>query len=83
MTDSFSVRPHKLLTAEEKKARDAARRTDAVQAMLEHEAAQRAFDQNRQRLKAERLAREAALVHEKKCTSSADSMLKDTRTSKR
>ncbi|HLZ02282.1 MAG TPA: hypothetical protein VKR55_09035 [Bradyrhizobium sp.] len=47
------------LTSEERKARDAARRADAEQAMREHEAAQRAFHENRKRLKAERLAREA------------------------
>ena len=47
-------------TPEERKARDAARRADAEQAMREHEAAQRAFHQNRERLKSERLAREAA-----------------------
>jgi hypothetical protein len=59
MNNDFSVRPPKWRTREEKKARDAARQTDAVQAMLEHEAAQRAFHQNRERLRAERLAREA------------------------
>jgi hypothetical protein len=59
MTDEYSVRPPRTLTPEERKARDAARRADAEQAMREHEAAQRAFYQNRERLKAERLAREA------------------------
>jgi len=59
MTDDFSVRPPRTLTPEERKARDAARRADAEQAMREHEAAQKAFHQNRERLKAERLAREA------------------------
>jgi hypothetical protein len=59
MTDDYSVRPPRTLTSEERKARDAARRADAEQAMREHEAAQKAFYQNRERLKAERLAREA------------------------
>jgi hypothetical protein len=40
-------------------ARNAERRADAEQAMREHEAAQKAFHENRKRLKAERLAREA------------------------
>jgi hypothetical protein len=59
MSDDFSVRPTRVLTSEEKRARDAARRADAEQAMLEHAEAQRAFHLNRERLKAERLAREA------------------------
>jgi hypothetical protein len=63
MTD-FSVRPPKSLTPEEKRARDAARRADAAQAMLEYEAAQIAFRLNRERLKAERLARKADLARE-------------------
>jgi hypothetical protein len=66
MTDEFSVRPHKFLTREEKKAREAARRADAAQAMLEYEATQKTFHQNRERLKAERLAREAAFAQEEK-----------------
>jgi hypothetical protein len=40
-------------------AREAKRRTEAEQAMREHDAAQKAFHENRKRLKAERLAREA------------------------
>jgi hypothetical protein len=60
MTDEISLRPPKSLTTEEKKARDEARRADAALAMLEHEAAQKAFHQNHERLKAERLARETA-----------------------
>jgi len=59
MTEDFSVRPSKPLTPEQRKERDAARRADAEQAMREHEAAQKAFHDNRERLKAERLAREA------------------------
>jgi hypothetical protein len=59
MTEDYSARPPKILTSEERKARDAARRADAEQAMREHEAAQKAFYENRERLKALRLAREA------------------------
>ncbi len=59
MTEDYSARPPKILTSEERKARDAARRADAEQAMREHEAAQKAFYENRERLRALRLAREA------------------------
>jgi len=48
------------LTADQRKAREAERRADAEQAMREHLRAQKAFHDNRERLKAERLAREAA-----------------------
>ncbi len=60
MAEDYSVRPPKSLTPEERKARDAVRRADAEQAMREHEAAQKAFYENRERLKALRLAREQA-----------------------
>ena len=60
MTEDFSVRPSKPLTPEQRKERDAARRADAEQAMREHEAAQKAFYANKERLKAQRLAREQA-----------------------
>ena len=59
MTEDFTARSPRILTSEERKARDAARRADAEQAMREHEASQRAFHANRERLRAERLAREA------------------------
>jgi hypothetical protein len=59
MTDDFTARSPRILTSEERKARDAQRRIDAEQAMREHEAAQRHFQANHERLKAERLAREA------------------------
>jgi hypothetical protein len=59
MTEDYSVRSPKVLTSEERKARDAVRRADAEQAMREHEAAQEAFYKNRERLRALRLAREA------------------------
>jgi hypothetical protein len=62
MTDDLSVRPPRQLTPEEKKAREDARRADAEQAMREYAAAQKAFHKNRERLKAERLAREAMLA---------------------
>jgi len=61
MTDDYTVRPPKTLTPEERKARDAVRRADAEQAMREHEAAQKAFYENRERLRAQRLAREQAV----------------------
>jgi hypothetical protein len=59
MTEDFSARSPRILTSEERKARDAQRRADAEQAMREHEAAQRRFYANRERLRAERLARES------------------------
>ena len=58
MTEDFSVRPSKPLTPEQRKARDAARRADAEAAMRDHEAAQKKFYANKERLKAQRLARE-------------------------
>ncbi len=60
MTEYLSARPPKILTSEERKARAAVRRADAEQALREHQAAQKAFHENRERLRAERLAREAA-----------------------
>ncbi len=48
------------LTADQRKLREAERRADAELAMREHHLAQKAFYENRERLKAERLAREAA-----------------------
>ena len=47
------------LSPEQRKARDAERRADAEQAMVDHQLAQESFYRNRDRLKAERLAREA------------------------
>jgi hypothetical protein len=58
MTEDFSVRPSKPLTPEQRKARDAARRADAEAAMRDHEVAQKKFYANKERLKAQRLARE-------------------------
>jgi hypothetical protein len=48
------------MTKVERNARKAFRQVDAEKAMTEHEIAQKAFSANRERLKAERLAREAA-----------------------
>ena len=54
------VQPPKPITKAEREARKAFRQVDAEKAMTEHEIAQKAFSNNRERLKAERLAREAA-----------------------
>lgn len=50
----------KVVTRAERQARKAFRDLEAKQALTEHEKAQKAFHKNRERLKAERLAREAA-----------------------
>jgi hypothetical protein len=47
-------------TKAEREARKVFRQVDAKVAVTEHETAQKAFNANRERLKAERLAREAA-----------------------
>ena len=52
--------PPKPISKAEREARKAFRQVDAVKAMSEHVLAEEAFAQNRERLKAERLAREAA-----------------------
>ncbi|MBA4034480.1 MAG: hypothetical protein C0480_07765 [Bradyrhizobium sp.] len=54
------IEPPKQITRAEREARKAFRQVDAATAMSEHEIAQAAFSKNRERLKAERLAREAA-----------------------
>jgi hypothetical protein len=59
MTDQFSGRPPRILTPEARKAREAERRTKAEEAMRDHQLAQKAFYENRERLRAERTAREA------------------------
>jgi hypothetical protein len=53
------LEPPKPITKAERDARKAFRQLDAEKAMTEHEKAQRAFHKNRERLKAERMAREA------------------------
>ena len=52
--------PSKPITKAERDAHRAFRKVDAEKAMTEHETAQKAFHANRERLKAERLTREAA-----------------------
>src|SRR5260370_25563967 len=52
--------PPKPITKAERDALKAFRKLDAEKAMTEHEIEQKAFSANRERLKAERLAREAA-----------------------
>lgn len=52
--------PIRSITKEEREARKAFRQADATTAMTEHDVAQKAFADNRERLKAERLARESA-----------------------
>ena len=54
------VEPSKPITKAEREARKAFRQVGAEKAMSEHEVAQEAFSKNRERLKAERLKREAA-----------------------
>ena len=51
--------PTRRLTKEEREARKAFRKVEADMAMMDHETTQKAFDENRERLRAERLAREA------------------------
>jgi hypothetical protein len=58
MNDDFPKRA-RMLSREERQARDAKRRIEAEHAMREHEAAQKALYENRERLKAQRLAQEA------------------------
>jgi hypothetical protein len=53
------MEPPKQITRAEREARKAFRQVDAATAMSEHEIAQAAFSKNRERLRAERLAREA------------------------
>ena len=55
------VEPQKLVSKAEREARKAFRQVDAEKAMTEHEIAQKALSNNRERLKAERLEREAAM----------------------
>ena len=49
----------KLITSAEREARKAFRQEDAKAAMTEHQTAEKSFSDNRERLRAERLAREA------------------------
>jgi hypothetical protein len=52
--------PPEPITKAEREARKAFRQVDAKKAATEYDAAQKAFHANRERLKTERLAREAA-----------------------
>ena len=56
MNDTFE---RKVITPAEREARKAFRQVEAAKALTEHERAQKAFQENRERLKALRLAREA------------------------
>jgi hypothetical protein len=62
MSDTFE---RKIITPAEREARKLFRQADAAKAMTEHERAQKAFNDNRERLKALRLAREAEQAAEK------------------
>ena len=52
------IQPPKQISKAEREAHQAFRQVDAEVTLSEHEIAERAFSQNRERLKAERLARE-------------------------
>lgn len=56
MSDTFE---RKVITPAEREARKVFKEADAGKAMTEHERAQKAFQANRERLRALRLAREA------------------------
>jgi hypothetical protein len=67
----MTKKPHefesaKPMTKAEREARKAFRQVDAKKALTEHEIAQKTFHANRERLKAERLAREAVDTPKKK-----------------
>ena len=64
MSEEFTVRPPRVLNREQRRARDAKRRAEAEQAMREVAAARKAFEENRKRLREERLAREAQASRE-------------------
>jgi hypothetical protein len=59
MNDTFE---RKVVTPAEREARKLFREAEASKAMTEHERAQKAFRENRERLKALRLARDAAVA---------------------
>jgi hypothetical protein len=58
MSETFEAE-RRMPTPAEREARKLFREAEAVKAMSEHERAQKAFFENRDRLKAARLAREA------------------------
>ena len=57
MSDTFE---RKVITPAQREARKLFREADAAKAMTEHERAQKAFHENRERLKALRIARDQA-----------------------
>jgi hypothetical protein len=59
-TTALEANERRLLTRAERQVRDAARQVQAEKAIADHERAQKAFHENRERLKAERLARAAS-----------------------
>jgi hypothetical protein len=61
MTENHT--PRLPLTSEQRKVRDGERRVAAEQAMREHAQARKRFYENRERLKAERLTREARMAN--------------------
>lgn len=61
----YTVAPPRRLSPAERAARAAFRKEEAEAAMSDYEREQKAFHKNRERLKAERLAREAALSKDK------------------
>jgi len=56
---SDAVFERKVTTPAQREARKAFRQVDAAKAMTDHDRAQKAFHENRERLRAERVAREA------------------------
>jgi hypothetical protein len=56
MSDTFE---RKIISPAEREARKAFKEVDAAKALTEHEREQKAFHENRERLRALRLAREA------------------------
>lgn len=56
------IEPSKKITRAQREANKSFRQASAERVMSEHEIAQIAFAKNRERLKAERLAREAAVT---------------------
>lgn len=65
MSDDQTFEP-KVMTPAEREARKVFREAEAKKAISEHEKAQKAFHENRERLKAERLVREAEALKAKK-----------------
>jgi hypothetical protein len=62
MSDTFE---RKVITPAEREARKAFKQADAAKAMTEHDRAQKAFHENRERLKALRLARDSGQTRAK------------------